>query len=80
MTNQQKNQFIKEVSTAVGKSVAAEFKQIDGVKKFELHVQNIARMEYSGDTVKARAAILSNRTKYPDAWKSYEASRQVKHS
>ena len=80
MTNQQKKQFINDITTAVGKSVAAEFKQINGVKKFELHVQNIARLEYSGNTVKARASILSNRTKYPDAWKSYEASRQVKHS
>ena len=80
MTNQQKKQFINEVSTAVGKSVATELKQIDGVKRFELHVKNIARLEYNGDSVKARAAILSNRTKYPDAWKSYEASRLVKHS
>lgn len=77
--NQQK-QLVKEVSTAVAKSVVSEMKQINGVKQFELKVQNIARLEFNNDTVKARASILSNRTKYPDAWKSYEASRQVKHS
>lgn len=50
------------------------------VKHFEEHVTDVAIKEFSGNTDKARGAILTNRTKYSDAWKSYEASRLVKHS
>jgi len=49
-------------------------------KHFEEHVSEIAHKDFSGDTNKARAAILTNRAKYSDAWKSYEATRLVKHS
>ena len=49
-------------------------------KHFEEHVTDIALKEFSGDTTKARAAILTNKAKYGDAFKAYEASRLVKHS
>lgn len=64
-------------TTALGKagSPAEPTKE----KHFEEHVTDIALKEFSGNTDKARGAVLTNRTKYPDAWKSYEASRLVKH-
>jgi len=48
-------------------------------KHFEEHVADLSVKEFSGDQNKARVAILTNKSKYPDAWKSYEASRNVKH-
>lgn len=64
-------------TTALGKagSPAEPAKE----KHFEEHVTDIAIKEFSGNTDKARGAVLTNRAKYPDAWKSYEASRLVKH-
>jgi len=47
-------------------------------KHFEEHVADLAIKEFSGDQNKARAAILTNKGKHPDAWKAYESSRYVK--
>lgn len=47
-------------------------------KHFEEHVADLAIKEFSGDQSKARASILTNKGKHPDAWKAYEASRPVK--
>lgn len=72
----------KIVSQAV-KTVLDEFTQIDrdkAAKSFETQVHAIARKEFSGNKTAARAAILTNRAKYGDAFKFYEASRQVKPS
>jgi len=49
-----------------------------GEKHFEEHVADLAVKEFGGDQNKSRLAILTNKGKYPDAWKSYEASRNVK--
>ena len=73
----------KQIINQAVQTVTAEFAQIDRNKaatKFEAHVHAIARKEFAGDKTAARAAILTNRAKYPDAFKCYEASRQVKHS
>ena len=47
-------------------------------KHFEEHVADLAVKEFSGDQAKARVAILTGKDKYPDAWKAYAASRNVK--
>ena len=47
-------------------------------KHFEEHVADLAVKEFSGDSVKARGQILTNKAKYPDAYKAWEAQRQVK--
>jgi hypothetical protein len=65
-------------TTALGKAGSPAAPQKE--KHFEEHVTDIALKEFSGDTTKARAAVLSNKAKYGDAWKAYEASRLVKHS
>jgi hypothetical protein len=65
-------------TTALGK--AGSPSEPAKVKHFEEHVTDIAIKEFSGNTDKARGAILTNRAKYSDAWKSYEASRLVKNS
>jgi len=65
-------------TTALGKAGSPTAPQKE--KHFEEHVTDIAIKEFSGDTTKARAAILTNKSKYGDAFKAYEASRLVKHS
>lgn len=47
-------------------------------KHFEEHVADLALKEFSGDQGKARVAILTGKEKYPDAWKAYANSRNVK--
>jgi hypothetical protein len=47
-------------------------------KYFEEHVAELAVKDFSGDQTKARATILTNFAKYPEARKAYEASRLVK--
>lgn len=47
-------------------------------KHFEEHVAELAVKDFSGDQTKARALILTNFAKYPEAKKAYEASRLVK--
>lgn len=66
-------------TTALGKGGAAP-EQPAKLKHFEEFVSDVAVKEFSGNTDQARASILTNRAKYPDAWKSYEATRLVKHS
>jgi len=65
-------------TTALGKAGSAP--EPAKTKHFEEFVSDLAVKEFSGNTDKARAAILTNRATYPDAWKSYEATRLVKHS
>jgi len=65
-------------TTVLGKAGSPSAPQKE--KHFEEHVTDIALKEFSGDTTKARAAILTNKAKYGDAFKAYEASRLVKHS
>ena len=79
MNKSLKNQIVNQAV----KTVLDEFAQTarnKATKQFEAYVHAIARKEFAGDKTKARAAILSNKAKYGDAWKAYEASRQVKHS
>lgn len=47
-------------------------------KHFEEHVVDMALKQFGGDTNKARAEILTNLSKYPEASKAYAASRNVK--
>ena len=47
-------------------------------KHFEEHVVDMALKQFGGDTNKARAEILTNLSKYPEAGKAYAASRNVK--
>lgn len=61
--------------TQIKNSPAPEKKE--KAKHFEEHVAEIAHKEFSGDTVKTRGAILTNKVKYPDAYKAWEAQRQV---
>lgn len=49
-------------------------------KHFEEFVAEKANELFKGDQVAARAHILTNFAKYPEARKAYEASRPVKHS
>ena len=65
--------------TALGKPGAAPAGK-PAVKLLEEHVADVAIADFKGDQNAARAAILTNKVKYPDAWKAYEASRPVKHS
>jgi hypothetical protein len=83
MNSIQQKTLEKQIIDQAVKNVTAEFAQIarnKATKQFEAYVHAIARKEFAGDKTKARAAILSNKAKYGDAWKAYEASRQVKHS
>jgi len=48
-------------------------------KSFNDIVSEVAQKEFNGDTVKAQGAILTNFSKYPEAKKAYETSRNIKH-
>ena len=65
--------------TALGKAGPA-VTTTPTAKHFEEFVAELAVKEFGSDSVKARAAILTNKSKHPDAWKAYEASRLVKTS
>jgi len=47
-------------------------------KHFEEHVADLAVSLFSGDQNAARAHILTNKQKFPDAWKAYADARQVR--
>jgi hypothetical protein len=72
MNNIQKQEIINQVTKEVVKQFAAN--------SFEAHVKQLAKKEYAGDTIKARAEILTNRAKHPVAYKQYVAARNVKNS
>jgi len=48
------------------------------IKTYSEHVAEIAEKEFSGDRIKAEGHILTNKAKHPDAYKAWEASRNVK--
>lgn len=64
--------------TTLPKAGASKDGEDKNEKHFEEHVAELSVKEFSGDANKARVAILTNKAKYPEAWKSYAASRNVK--
>lgn len=47
-------------------------------KSYSEHVDEVAKEKFNGDRVKAEGHILTNFSKFPEAKKAYEASRNVK--